>query len=134
MSIAYFNAAVTDALQTDLQDTMTFNDIVGLGRAHVIFPASLLAKEVPVLFPPDTMIVGVPGPCAFDEQTLAACKRLKEVGYELALDDFGPEHLKSPFLDFGDIVQVDVSRVAQADQERICSDLPPRGIRTLARK
>jgi EAL and modified HD-GYP domain-containing signal transduction protein len=130
---SYFNAAVADALQADLQDAMTFSDIVGLARAHVVFPPSLLAKEVPVLFPPDTLIVGVPGMCASDAATLAACKRLKEVGYELALDDFGPEHLGSPFLEFGDIVQVDVSRVPQADQARICSDLPPRGIRTLAR-
>jgi c-di-GMP-related signal transduction protein len=121
-----------DAVE-DLWRAMHFDEIVGLARAHVVFPRDLLVQELPVLFPVETLIVGVPGDKRDDWELLHACRRLKEVGYELALVDFDPGQLDSPFLDFADIAWVDTAAASPEDQRRICEHLPTRGVRTLAR-
>jgi EAL and modified HD-GYP domain-containing signal transduction protein len=130
----FVEAAAGDPETTDFWNAMGFNELLGVGRAHVTFPRELLVKGVPVLFPADTLVVGVPGDVRGDAAVLDACRRLKEVGYELALDDFHPDQTDSPFLDFGDIVCMDAAAVTGGQQAALCKDLPRRGIRPMARR
>jgi len=116
----------------DFWRAMGFDVILGLGRGHVTFSRDLLIQSVPVLFPPDTLVVGVPGDLRGDRQLIDACRELKDVGYELELVDFAPDQTDSPFLDFGDIVRVGAAAAPQEEQARLCEDLTKRGIRPLA--
>jgi c-di-GMP-related signal transduction protein len=129
---AHCNQVISEDVVADLWKAMHFEEIVGLARAHVVFPRDLLVQEFPVLFPADTLIVGVPQNGHEDWDLLNACRRLKEVGYELALVDFGPEHLDSPFLEFVDIAWIDAGRTGPDEQKDVCEALPARGVRTLA--
>src|SRR5208282_1569974 len=41
-------------------------------------------------------------------RVVAACKRLKEAGYLIALDDFAPDDPRLPLCEFADIIKVDI--------------------------
>jgi EAL and modified HD-GYP domain-containing signal transduction protein len=129
---AHFREMVRDQVDGDLWSALGFDEVVGLTRAHIIFPPDLVAGELPVLFPAETLIVGLSCDPAGDEALILACRHLKEVGYELAMDGFRAKHLASAFLDFGDIVRVDTTAASPEEQQRICRELPDRGIRALA--
>jgi c-di-GMP-related signal transduction protein len=43
-----------------------------------------------------------------EERVVAACKRLKEAGYLLALDDFAPNDPRIPLCDLADIIKIDL--------------------------
>ncbi len=125
--------AAGDDATTDFWKAMGIDELLGVGRAHIVFPRELLVKGVPVLFPADTLVAGVPGDVRGDGDLLDACRQLKEVGYELALEDFQPDQLDSPFLDFGDIVCVDATTTTRPQQDALCEELPRCGVRPLIR-
>jgi len=128
-----FTSVVAEQADVDFWKAMGFDDILGMGRAHVFFPRDLLLKGAPFLFPPDRMIVGLPEDVTGDGELIDSCKGLKEVGYELAMDNFGADQMASPFLEFGDIVWVDIAEATDEQQEAVCEELPRRGIRPLAK-
>ncbi len=125
-------AARGGAGDIDFWRAMGFDVILGLGRGHVTFHRDLLIQNIPVLFPPDTLVVGVPGDLRGDRELITACRQLKDVGYELELMNFQPDQTDSPFLDFGDIVRVDAAAVPQDRQAAVCAELTKRGVRPLA--
>ncbi len=43
-----------------------------------------------------------------EDRVIAACKRLKEAGYPIALDDFAPNDPRIPLCPFADIIKVDI--------------------------
>jgi c-di-GMP-related signal transduction protein len=116
----------------DFWRVLGFDVVLGLGRAHVTFPRDLLLQTVPVLFPPDTVVVGVPGDVRGDGELIGACRQLKDVGYELELLDFAPDQIDSPFLDFGDIVRVRTATGRHDEQAALCEEITRRGVRPLA--
>ncbi|MGB2820461.1 MAG: HDOD domain-containing protein [Phycisphaerae bacterium] len=116
----------------DFWRVLGFDVVLGLGRAHVTFPRDLLLQSVPVLFPPDTVVVGVPGDLRGDRELIDACRQLKDVGYELELLDFAPDQMDSPFLDFGDIVRLRMAAVPHDEQAALCEEITKRGVRPLA--
>jgi len=67
-----------------------------------------------------------------DEELIEACRRLRDVGYELELLDFAPDQANSPFLDFGDIVRVNTAMMVQDERSALCAELTERGVRPLA--
>ena len=130
---AEFDAATSRFLgEGDFWRAMGFDAILGMGRGHIMFSRELLIRDVPVLFPPDALVVGVPGRMQGDGELIEACRRLKDVGYELELLDFAPDQRNNPFLDFGDIVRVDAAAVPPDERSALCAELTRRGVRPLA--
>jgi c-di-GMP phosphodiesterase len=46
----------------------------------------------------------------------AACGRLKEAGFMIALDDFLPNDPRAPLIELADIIKVDIRQVPAAEQ------------------
>jgi len=69
-----------------------------------------------------------------DEAVVAACRKLKEQGYILALDDFVYRKAYEPLLELADIVKVDFLISGPGERQRLSSQLRRRGIRMLAEK
>lgn len=69
-----------------------------------------------------------------DEEVLAACRRLKKLGYTLALDDFVYHQKFEPLLELADSVKVDFLISGAEERQRISNLLRRRGIRMLAEK
>lgn len=119
---------------TDFWRAMGLEEILGLAKAYIVLSRDLVTKMVPVLFPAHTMIIGLPGDVADDDELIRACKLLKESGYALAIDGFRAKQMESPFLEFGDVVRVDAAATPDAEQEQICRDLTAMGISPWASK
>ncbi|VAX32126.1 Predicted signal transduction protein [hydrothermal vent metagenome] len=69
-----------------------------------------------------------------DAETLEACKKLKEAGYPIALDDFVYEEKFKPFLELADIIKVDFLLSDKAEQRDMAERFIPKGIQMLAEK
>lgn len=65
---------------------------------------------------------------------IASCKRLKQNGYLIVLDDFVYEKRFEPFLNLADIVKVDFLETSKDDCKFLVEKLSPRGIKLLAEK
>ncbi len=53
------------------------------------------------------------------QSTIEACKKLREKGYKIALDDFIPEEENFPLFDYADIIKVEYPAVSLDAQRRL---------------
>jgi EAL and modified HD-GYP domain-containing signal transduction protein len=110
-------------------------NLAGTGRAFVNFTRSALVNEYARVLPPERLVVEILEGVAADDDVRAACTRLKNDGYLIALDDFDPRGPSGALVDLADIVKIDfmVYRDRFARQ-RIAHSLLKRGITLLAEK
>lgn len=86
-----------------------------------LMPRELVVGEILETVPPDA-------------EVLSACRRMKEAGYRLALDDFCDTPEARALLDFADYVKVDVLLTALDGQKRLVELCRSRKIPTVAEK
>ncbi len=103
-------------------------------KAFVNVTRDVLLEEYAALLPPDLTVVELLETIAPDAEVLAACGRLKQGGYQLALDDFvdGPQF--ASLVALADFVKVDVLATPRDERAAIVRRMAPRGIRMLAEK
>jgi c-di-GMP-related signal transduction protein len=95
---------------------------------------NILLRDVITLLPRDRVVIEVLENVIADEETIAACHRLRRAGYVIALDDYIPTPDTMRLLPFADIVKVDFLATDIARQAGIAADMRRRGIRLLAEK
>jgi len=108
-----------------------------LTRGHLAFincTRNVLLRDIITLLPRDRVVIEVLEDVLADEQTLAACDRLRRAGYFIALDDYVPTANTMRLLPFADMVKVDFLSTDAARQASIAADMRRRGIRLLAEK
>jgi EAL and modified HD-GYP domain-containing signal transduction protein len=110
-------------------------ELAGSGRAFVNFTRAALVNEYARVLPPERLVVEILEGVEPDAEVRAACKRLKDDGYLIALDDYDPKGPTGSLIDLADIVKIDfmVYRERFARQ-RIAFPLHRRGITLLAEK
>ncbi|MCP3698995.1 MAG: EAL domain-containing protein [Aliivibrio sp.] len=74
----------------------------------VNFPHQSLINLVPTLFSSNNLVVEILEDCIPNQELLNAIKKLSKRGYKLALDDFEPDPLWTPFLPYIDIIKFDI--------------------------
>ena len=82
------------------------NHVVGDSLAFVNLTRTMLLESLPL--PTDRVVIEILEDIDIDEEVFAACQRLKEQGYLLALDDFDYDEKKARLLKLVDFVKVDV--------------------------
>jgi len=95
---------------------------------------NILLDDVITLLPRDRIVIEVLENVVADEQTIAACDRLRRAGYVIALDDYVPTPDTLRLLPFADMVKVDFLATDSARQAAIAADMRRRGIKLLAEK
>jgi EAL and modified HD-GYP domain-containing signal transduction protein len=109
--------------------------LTGNGRAFVNFTRSALLNDYARVLPPQRLVVEVLEDVQVDDEVRAACKRLKDDGYLIALDDFNPRGPTGALLDLADIVKIDFMAYADPSSRRMIGELlRRRGITLLAEK
>jgi c-di-GMP-related signal transduction protein len=68
----------------------------------------VLLKDLITLLPSNQTVVEVLENIPPDDRVIAACKRFKQAGYLIALDDYAPEDARLPLCDLADIIKVDL--------------------------
>jgi c-di-GMP-related signal transduction protein len=109
--------------------------LAGSGRAFVNFTRSALVNDYARVLPPKRLVVEVLEGVEVDDEVRAACKRLKDDGYLIALDDFNPQGPTGSLVDLADIIKIDFMAYNEpSSRELIAELLRRRGVTLLAEK
>jgi EAL and modified HD-GYP domain-containing signal transduction protein len=103
-------------------------------KAFLNCTRKVLVEDLATALPRQHAVIEVLETVEPDDEVIAGCKRLKDLGYTLALDDFVYHRKFEPLLDLADIVKVDFLISGPGERQRISTLLRRRGIRMLAEK
>jgi c-di-GMP-related signal transduction protein len=110
------------------------NILTGGKRAFINFTENLLKKEIPLLLPKEVVVVEILETVEPTPALIAACIKLKQAGYLLALDDFVFQAKFIPLLDIADIIKIDFLTTIGHDRKKVINDIGKRNIKFLAEK
>ncbi len=103
-------------------------------RAFINFTRNLLVKGAPSVIPKDLVTVEILETVEPDEEVVAACRKLKQSGYVLALDDFVFEEKYRPLIDLADIIKVDFKLTTGDERKHVIEECHNSDIKFLAEK
>ena len=99
--------------------TMHFPELTGGGKAFINFSKDMLLDDIPMLLPAQSTVVEVLERVEIDEDVVEVCRKLREKGYIIALDDFVFSEQYLPLLDIAHIIKVEFPAVDHDDQRRL---------------
>ncbi len=103
-------------------------------KAFLNCTRNVLIRDYPTTFPRELAIIELLEDIPPDDEVLAACRTLKEMGYQLALDDYVDSPAHAPLLKYADIIKVDFLASSEQECRRLVETYAPRGIKFLAEK
>jgi c-di-GMP-related signal transduction protein len=103
-------------------------------RAFVNCTRDILLKDYITLLPSEQAVVEILETVPADDLVVAACRRLKESGYTIALDDFGVNDPREALTDFADIIKVDLRDMSATQAAAMVKRYGPWRCRMLAEK
>lgn len=83
------------------------DSLTGGRTAFINFTRNLLLGEVATIFPREQLAVEILETIEPDDEVIAACRRLKKIGYTIVLDDFIFKPELQRFVDMADIIKLD---------------------------
>ncbi len=103
-------------------------------KAFINFTANSLISNIPSMLPKEIIAVEILEDIIPDDQIISACKKLKQEGYLIVLDDFvfKPEYM--PFVELADIIKVDFRTTQREERQRIVQRFQGYPIKFLAEK
>ena len=133
----FFRSPDSDAAS---RSTLNSSMLLGLDvlcdgrRAFVNCTRDILLKDYVTLLPAGQTVVEILETVPADDLVVAACRRLKEAGYMIALDDFAPGDPREPLTDLADIIKVDLRATTLDDAAAMVKRYGPWRCRLLAEK
>jgi len=133
----YFRSTDPDAASRSTLDTsilMGLDTLCGGRRAFLNCTREVLLKDYISLLPPQQTVVEILESVEPDDLVIAACQRLKENGYQIALDDFAVDDPRAVLTDYADIIKVDCMVVPPDQRKAMVKRYGPWKCRLLAEK
>jgi len=84
------------------------NTLCHNSRAFVNCTRDILLKDLVTLLPPAQTVVEVLETVEPEDRVVAACQRLREAGYLIALDDFAPNDPRTTMCHLADFIKIDI--------------------------
>ncbi|HPT86610.1 MAG TPA: HDOD domain-containing protein [Bacillota bacterium] len=125
--------ATSDVI-TNSFSVIGIDTLTGGKRAFINFTQNLLKKEMATVIPPNLVVIELLEDIVPDDEILTACRKLKQLGYTLALDDFVAFNQISPLIDLADIIKVDFLKASPDDWKAMPREIGNGRIRFLAEK
>lgn len=98
------------------------------------FTREVLLSDLFTLFPTHSLVLEILETVESDPQVLQQCRRLRDAGYTIALDDFTRIEGNKSLLELADIVKVDLRLVTPQNRKELAGDLRIKNIRMLGEK
>ena len=108
--------------------------ITGGKRAFINVTRESLLQEYLAMFPKALTVVEILETVEPDEEVIEACRKLKEEGFLLALDDFVYSDRFIPLVDMADIIKVDFLGTDVPERRAMVERFSGRGIKLLAER
>jgi c-di-GMP-related signal transduction protein len=115
----YFRSTDADAASRSTLDTsmlMGLDMLCDGRRAFINCTNETLLKDYVTILPPSQAVVEILETVTVDDRVKAACVRLKDGGYTIALDDFIADDPRAELVEFADIIKVDLKETSVAEQ------------------
>ena len=113
---------------------MDFNKLTMGKPAFINFTANLLKADMATLLPKDMVVIEILEDVEPEPEIVAACKNLKEKGYQIALDDFVFRPDYHSLVELADIIKVDLRAAASKDLKNFSKHYKKNNICFLAEK
>jgi c-di-GMP-related signal transduction protein len=97
-------------------------------------PTEFLVEAYVTLFPPELTVIEVLETVEASPAVLSACRNLKALGYQIALDDFVPQPGCEELVELADVIKIDVQSTPQAGWTRMADRYLASGRQLLAEK
>jgi EAL and modified HD-GYP domain-containing signal transduction protein len=110
------------------------DDLTGGKKAFVNFSPRFLRHEMMTMLPSQMLVVEVSENGEVDATALAACKRLKEQGYWVVIDDFVFRQQSEALVQVADMVKVDFLKTKDPERRNIALKLAGTKVALLAEK
>lgn len=133
----YFQCSDAEAASRNTLDSsmlLGLDVLCGTRRAFINCTYDVLLKDYITLLPANQTVVEILESVVPDALVIAACQRLKEAGYLIALDDFDLEDPREALTDFADIIKVDLKLTPPDRQAALIKKYGPWRCRMLAEK
>jgi len=133
----FFRSSDPDAAS---RSTLNTSMLLGLDvlcdghRAFINCTREILLKDYVTLLPSEQTVVEILETVPADDLVVAACRRLKEAGYTIALDDFAVNDPREALTEFADIIKVDIRETPAAAAAAMVKRHGPWRCRMLAEK
>jgi c-di-GMP-related signal transduction protein len=122
---------------TSVLDTSFLIGLEKIAAGRLMFincPRDFLLRHYVSLFPPKAVVVEILETIKPDQEVLEACRRLKQEGYTIALDDFIDSPAWAPLVALADIIKVDFRFTGRLEQQALVTRFAGKNIRMLAEK
>jgi c-di-GMP-related signal transduction protein len=131
-----------DGTQADMASASTVDSILLFGidrltpgcRSFLNCTRDFLVRDFATMLPKDRVVIEILETVQIDEGVLEACRRLKQAGYLLALDDFENRPDWKDVVQLADFIKIDLLATSRSDQLRIAREYLPMKIHLLAEK
>jgi EAL and modified HD-GYP domain-containing signal transduction protein len=123
------SSVINNSFFTTGMPTMT-----GGKKAFINFTRDIILREYATLLPKDSAVIELLENIEPEPDIIDACRRLRDSGYTLALDDFVYDPKYEPLLELAHIVKVDFMISDLAERKKMADRFLPRGIKLLAEK
>lgn len=133
----YFHCSDAEAASRSTLDSsmlLGLDVLCGTRRAFINCTREVLLKDYITLLPAHQTVVEILESVEPDDLTIAACQRLKEAGYMIALDDFDVNDPREVLPEFADIIKVDLKNTPPKRQPELINKYGPWRCRMLAEK
>jgi c-di-GMP-related signal transduction protein len=133
----YFRSTDPEAASRSTLDSsilMGLEVLCGKSRAFINCTRDILLKDYITLLPSSHAVVEILETVPPDDQVFAACQRVKEAGYVIALDDFVVDDARIPLVEMADIIKVDVQRTTPEERAHLIQRYGSWRCRMLAEK
>src|SRR5665213_1430018 len=109
-------------------------NLVGTKKAFVNFGRAPLLQGWHASLPRESTVIELLETVEPDAEVLAACRKLREEGYQIALDDFVLHPGNECLLDIADLVKIEIQSIPRAEQQLLVRSSKARGLQMLAEK
>lgn len=109
-------------------------NLTGGKKAFINFTDTLLKSEIVPTLPKEIVVVEILEDVKVDEELIVACKKLKDLGYTIALDDFVFDNKFSPLIELADIIKVDFRLTLERERREVIKKVVNKNIKFLAEK
>lgn len=127
------NAATSKVISNSLS-VIGMENLTGNKRAFINFPYEMLIKGAASTLPKESVVIEILENVYPDYDIINECKRLKQLGYLLALDDFILKPEYEPLIELADIIKVDFLLTKSHERESIINKINSPKIKFLAEK
>lgn len=109
-------------------------EVTGNKKAFINFTKEFLINDIATIFPKDYLVVEILEDVLIDSEILTKCKKLKELGYTLAIDDFTYQAGYDELIGLVDIIKIDFKITPVKEIPEIVKKYKRQGLSFLAEK